>query len=650
MRLLHFSMMTLWSLAAAASAHAEAGGTIDPALSPRNASYIIDAKLDITSRTITGSEVILWRNITTKPATELQFHLYWNAWRDDHSTWLRETKLGSRRTVPMVRPDERARIDVTSLGVRGNARADLTTVMRFIAPDDGNADDRTVLAARLPQPVAPGASLTIELTWTAHVPRTFARTGVIGNYFFIAQWFPKLGVLQDEGWNCHQFHSGTEFFSDYGSYDVRMTVPARWVLGATGVERERHDNANGTTTHRYYQDDVHDFVWTTSPDYVERRARFEHASLPPVDMRLLIQPEHTSQIARHFEATRAALKYYGEWYGAYPYGHITIIDPAYQSGAGGMEYPTLFTAGTRWLAPDHVDDPEDVAVHEAGHQFFYGIVGSNEFEDAWMDEGINTFSEARVMGTWASPTYVSQRYFGGFIPYVFKDIVADREIVWNRFAGYRRNPKGDPQSMTSFRYYPATGGVITYNKTALWLNTMERWLGWPTVQKTMSTYFSRWKFRHPKPQDFFDTASEVSGRDLTGYFDQVYRSSNVFDYGIQELRSDKDGDRYRTLVVARRYGEAIFPIDVRVTFTEGRKVVEHWDGKDRWHLYTYDFPQRAVTAQADPDHVLLLDVNLTNNSRALTPLDKFGPKAATKWSLKWMVWLQDCLLTWSVFV
>jgi len=166
-------------------------GTIDPALSPRNASYIIDAKLDITSRTITGSEVILWRNITTKPATELQFHLYWNAWRDDHSTWLRETKLGSRRTVPVVRPDERARIDVTSLGVRGNARADLTTVMRFIAPDDGNADDRTVLAARLPQAVAPGASLTIELTWTAHVPRTFARTGVIGNYFSSRSGFPS---------------------------------------------------------------------------------------------------------------------------------------------------------------------------------------------------------------------------------------------------------------------------------------------------------------------------------------------------------------------------------------------------------------------------------------------------------------------------
>jgi len=643
-------MMALASLTAAATSRAEVTGAIDPPLSPRNASYVIDATLDPSSRIITGSEVILWRNITTKPATELQFHLYWNAWRDDRSTWLREAKLGSRRAVPIVSPDERARIDVTALGVRGNARADLTTVMRFIAPDDGNANDRTVLAARLPQSVPPGGSITIELSWTAHVPRTFARTGVIGNYYFIAQWFPKLGVLQDGGWNCHQFHNGTEFFSDYGSYDVRMTVPTGWILGATGVERERRDNGNRTTTHRYHQDDVHDFVWTTSPDYIERHERFEHPVLPPVDLRLLIQPEHAGQADRHFAATRAALKNYGEWFGAYPYGHLTIIDPAYQSGAGGMEYPTLFTAGSRFFAPEHVGDPEDVSIHEAGHQFWYGIVGTNEFEDAWMDEGINTFSEARVMGTWAAPTYFSQRYFGGFLPYVFTDIVADRENVWNRLAGYRRTPKDDVQSTPTYRYYPASGGAITYNKTALWLNTMERSLGWPVVQRIMSTYFSRWKFKHPKPQDFFDVANEVSGRNLNGYFDQVYRSSNVFDYGIQDLRSDKDGDKYRTLAVVRRYGEAIFPIDVRVTFADGSHVVEHWDGVERWHLYTYERAQAAVSAEADPDHVLLLDVNRTNNSRTLSPLDAAGPQAATKWSLKWMVWLQDHLLSWSMLV
>jgi hypothetical protein len=264
-----------------------------------------------------------------------------------------------------------------------------------------------------------------------------------------------------------------------------------------------------------------------------------------------------------------------------------------------------------------------------------------------MDEGINTFGEARVMDAWGVTRYF-QRYFGGFVPFVFKDIRLDRERVWNRFAGYRRAATTDRQSTPSYQYYPGPGGVITYNKTALWLNTMERWLGWPTVQRTLSTFFVRWQFKHPKPEDFFSVANEVAGRDLGWYFDEVYRGSSTFDYGIQELRSTADGaGRFRTEVVARRYGDATFPIEVRTTFDDGEQVSEQWDGRERWRLYVYERAAKARTAEADPGRVLLLDVNETNNSRTLQPK---GPAAATKWSLKWMVWLQDCLLSWSVFV
>jgi Peptidase family M1 domain len=650
MRFLRLSAAVSAILASGSLVHAQSTGQMTPPRSPRNASYSIDVRLDPASRTITASEIITWRNVTTKPVDDLRFHLYWNAWRDGRSSWQRERSL-ARVAARVSQPGDFSRLDVSAVRlIGGGPPVDLTGTLRFIAPDDDNADDRTVLQASLPQPATPGSTLTIEVVWTAHVPRTFARTGAVGNFFFIAQWFPKLGVLQEDGWNCHQFHSNTEFFSDYGVYDVRLTVPKAWLVGATGVVRDRRDNPDGTATHRYYQEDVHDFAWTTSPDSLERTARFEHPTLPTVEMRLLLRPDHASQANRHFEATRAALKYYGEWFGAYPYGHITIVDPAFQSGAGGMEYPTLFTAGTRWFAPEHSDDPEDVVIHEAGHQFFYGIVGSNEFEDAWMDEGLNTFGEGRALMAWYSPMYLQQRYFGNFIPYVFKDIRLDREIYWNRFTGYRRNPKIDPQSTPSYRYYPGLGTQTTYNKTALWLNTLERSLGWPVVQRILSTYFARWQFKHPKPDDFFAIANEAAGRDLSPFFDQVYRSSNVFDYGIQELRSDREGDNYRTTVVVRRYGEAIFPIDVRVTFADGQHVVEHWDGRDRWHMYTYVRPERAVTAEADPERVLLLDVNVTNNARALGARGELGTKAATKWSLKWMIWLQDCLLSWSVFV
>jgi peptidase M1-like protein len=635
------------ALAGTATVSAQPGrtGALTPPLSPRNANYTIAARLDPATRTITGSETITWRNIATVAATELQFHLYWNAWKDTRSTFMRERALGgsSGRDRPPT-ADEWARIDVTTIKVGGDDR---TATKRFIAPDDDNPDDQTAMAVRLAQPIVPGGTATIDVEWSAHVPRPFARTGAIGNFFFIAQWFPKLGVLQDEGWNCHQFHSSTEFFSDFGVYDVSLTVPGEWPLGATGVEVRRYANTDGTATYRYYQEDVHDFAWTTSPDYLERTARFEHPQLPAVEMRLLLQREHAAQAERHFDATRTTLRYYGEWFGPYPYGHITIIDPAYQSGAGGMEYPTLFTAGTRWLAPARVTTPEGVTVHEAGHQFWYGMVANNEFEDAWMDEGLNTYSTARAVAQVYDPNYLALRYFGGFVPWVFRDIALSRETEGNRLAGYRRDAKSDMPSTPSFRYFPSTGGSITYNKTALWLNTMERWVGWPAMQRILSRHFERWRFKHPKPDDFFAVVNEVGGRDFGGFFDQVYRSSNVFDYGVQDLKSEREGGLYHTALVVRRYGEAIFPVDVTVRFRNGERVTERWEGADRSRLYTYDRPSQALSAEVDPDRVLLLDIAPTNNSKTLEPQ---GDRAATKWSLKWMVWLQDCLLSWAALV
>lgn len=632
-------------------------------LSPRNASYRITARLDPATRGISGRSLITWRNISNAPAASLRFHLYYNAWRNSRSSWMQERLLAS--TTPVAsRPDaDWGSIDVTTMHVvRSGTSADVFPNLRFIAPDDGNTEDRTVVEAPLDSPVLPGETIEIDVSWTARVPRTFARTGVIGNFYFVAQWFPKIGVFEDTGWNCHQFHSATEFFADFGTYDVSLDLPSGWILGATGREVAR-SQTGGRTTYHYYQDDVHDFAWTASPDYVERRARFEHPSLPAVDMRLLLQPEHLSQAERHFEATRAALKYYGEWWGPYPYGHVTIVDPAWQSGAGGMEYPTLFTAGTRWLAPERATQPESVTVHEAGHQFLYGIVATNEVEHAWMDEGFNSYTQARVMDEAFYPHYYAKRYFGGFVPWVFRDLPLTRDVDGDRMAAFRPVAGHDDQSTPTWRYWPGSASAITYNKTALWLHTLERMIGWETLQRILSTYFARFAFQHPKPADFFAVANEVSGQDLTWFFDQVHRSSNVFDYAVDVLRvdspatehgapQDSRGTRieqvtYRTTVVVRRLREGIFPVTVRVRFENGEEQRWQWDGRERWKRFDVEKPVRGISADVDPDRVLLLDVNRTNNSQTLRPSAR---RAATKWSLVWLIWLQDHLLTYGFFV
>lgn len=637
-------------------------------LSPRNANYRITAGLDPGARTITGDETITWRNTSGRAATTLQFHLYYNAWRNTESSWMRGRILGGNTALASRPADDWGWTALSKMRVhRDGATSDVFPLLRFIAPDDGNPEDRTVVEAPLASPVQPGETIDIEIGWTSRVPRTFARTGAIGDFYFVAQWFPKIGVLEDTGWKCHQFHSTTEFYADFGVYDVQLDVPKGWIVGATGRETARADIAADRTLHTYRQEDVHDFAWTTSPDYIEKRARFEHTTLPPVDIRLLLQPEHEGQAERHFAATRAALRYYGEWYGPYPYGHITVVDPAWQSGAGGMEYPTLFTSGTRLIAPDRASQPESVTVHEAGHQFWYGIVATNEVEHAWLDEGLNTYSTARVMEEVFYPNYYAKRYFGDFIPWTFDDLALTRDVDGNRMPAYRAVATSDDQSTPTWRYWPGSASAITYNKTALWLHTLERMLGWDTVQRILSTYFQRYAFKHPTPRDFFSVANEVSGQDLTWFFDQVHRSSNVFDYAVDVLRStpatargffgDAGGEGFetargtdggfRTTVVVRRLGEGIFPVDVRVQFENGEEQRWRWDGRDRWKAFESEKPVRAVSAQVDPDRVLLLDVNVTNNSVSLAPS---GPAAARKWSLAWMIWLQDHLLTYGFFI
>jgi hypothetical protein len=654
--------------ASVAAISRQADTPVPGGLSARNANYDIDVRLDHATRTLTGTEIIRWRNIGLAATNSLRLHLYWNGWRHTATTWMREDTLPGGDYLDRAGEDW-SYIDVLTLALAnrdGSAGLDLMPAFTFVQPDDANPDDNTLASVALPAAIPPGGEVALRVTFKARVPRTFSRTGAIGNYYFIAHWFPKIAVFEEGKWIAHQFHANTEFFSDYGRYDVRMTVPRGWVVGATGLEQSRTDNADGTTTHRYVQDDVHDFTWTTSPDYVEHRQTFQHAGLPPVDMRLLMQPEHRGQEDRHFAATSAALKYYGEWFGPYPYDHVTVIDPAYQSGAGGMEYPTIFTAGTRWLAPRLSNSPEAVTVHEAGHQFWYGMVGNNEFEHGWIDEGLNTFSEERVQSIAFQPNYRVERFFGGFVPWQFRDIPLNRATDGNGLNGYRPAAESDEPSKPTFRYWPGTHAQITYSKTALWLHTLERLLGWDTLQRIMTKFFERWKFRHPRPDDFFAVAYEISGQDLTWFFDQVYRSSNVFDYGVLRVHTSAVSRRgyddskpepkfqertepgvFRTTVVVRRFGEAFFPVDVLTIFQNGEHIREKWDGRERWRAYTYDRTSRAVSVQVDPERVLLLDVNYTNNSWAHEPQ---GDRAAQKWSLAWMVWLQDLLLTWSFFV
>lgn len=638
------------------------------------ADYRLAAKLDEASRRITGSGEITWTNETTVATSELRLHLYWNAWRNDRSTWMLANRSRDDGGDP-PRESDWGWIEIDQLRLAGT-EAELPR--RYESPDDGNPHDRTVLVVPLATPVAPGASVRLDVAFRSQVPRPFARTGVRGDYYFIAHWFPKFGVFEGErGWNCHQFHAATEFYGDYGRYDIALTLPERFIVGATGREVETKPNGDGTLTHRFVQDDVHGFTWTASPDFRIATDRFAEPPLPAVDLRLLYQPEHEGQVARHFDATKAALRTYGTWYGPYPYGHLTIVDPAWESDSGGMEYPTLFTSGTRRFNPFGGGSPEGVTIHEAGHQFWYGLVGNNEVEHAWLDEGLNTFSTERAAVETYGPDLHVERYLKApgtewrpFLPWLFRDLPTDRREM-SGMGRYRQNAARDVPATPTFQYDPKTASSITYSKTALWLLTLERHLGWDTLREILSTFFARGRLRHPEPADFFAVANEVSERrgsgDLTWFFDQVHYGSALFDYGVDRFSSqpaepegmvDTAGEltftarpsepaSFRHEVVVRRYGDGIFPVDVLLVFADGTTHRERWDGRARWTSFVREGPSKLERVVVDPDEVLALDLDRTNNSRLAKPASKL---AAVKWASKWMLWLQDRLQAFASFV
>jgi hypothetical protein len=644
-------------------------------LSPDVASYDIDVTLDPAARTLTGTEVITWQNTGQIPAYSVRLHMYWNAFRNTNSTWLKQRQLSGSNPFATAAEGDFGYSTVSAIAFinADGTETDMMPRFRYISPDDQNRDDRSLAAADLPTAVEPGESMRMRVAWTSRFPRNFDRTGQIGNYFFAVHWFPKLGAFDQAGWVARQFFANTEFFADFGRYDVRITVPSGWTVGATGVEQSRAD-ANGHTTHRYIQDDVHDFAWAASPDFVERAQRFEHAGLPAVNMRLLLQPEHEHLADRHFAAGAATLRYYGEWFGPYPYSQLTIIDPPFQSDSGGMEYPTLFTGGTRWLSPRQSNDPEYVVIHEAGHQWWQGMVANNEILHAWLDEGINEYLDSRLQSIAFQPNYLVQRFFGDFIPWQYRDIPLKRATDTNWMNSFRRAETRDSLATPTYILWPGTHQAFSYHKAALMLHTLERFHSWEVMQRVLKTFFEQWQFKHPTPDDFFAVLNDITKQDHKPLLDQVYYGSETFDYAIERLTSDHIAWRglndsaasatatasqglsyeeqtldklYRTTVVARRIGGGRFPVDVLVTFSDGHQERERWDGQARWQTFSFDRPARAVSAQIDPERVLLLDTNFTNNSRTLEPA---ADRAATRWSLRWMIWLQDLLMTCAFLV
>ncbi len=590
--------------------------------------YVLDAVLDEDRHAIRGQAQITWRNPDSVPVDTLQFHLYLNAFRSSRSTFMRESGGRHRGFVSGGTPGG---IDVERLSVLArDGQVDLTDRLVYFQPDDRNTDDSTVAYVRLPTPVMPGAEVRVSAHFLARLPEIVARTGYKekpdGSLFFmVAQWFPKLGVYEVPGqryvpedaprgrWNTHQFHANSEFYADFGTYEVTIDVPAAFVVGATGVRMERREQGARKRL-RYFAQDVHDFAWTASPAFIALEDVWEHVTL-----RLLLQPEHRGQARRHFRAAKAALAAFDDILGPYPYTELTLVDGL--GGANGMEYPMLITCGTTYGMPAWVRLPEVVTVHEFGHQYFYGLLASNEFEEAWLDEGMTSYFEAKIMDTAYGPGSLMA------IPGLRLD-----DAVMHRLNYTKPEPSRAVLQTNSWQYASgADYGMASYSKAATVLRTLEGYLGWPITRDVFRTYFDRWRYRHPTARDFQIVAEEVSGEDLDWFFSQYVFGSSVVDYAVDAIEAGTEG---RARVRLGRLGDGVFPQTVRVRFADGGMEDFLWDGYAAEHVLEFERPVAEVFL--DPENEVWLDANRLNNRLRSGGSDSFELKAWTTLA----VWIQ----------
>ena len=335
-----------------------------------------------------------------------------------------------------------------------------------------------------------------------------------------------------------------------------------------------------------------------------------------------------------------------------PYSTITIIDPPTTSSSKDMEYPGLITIGTNYIYKQNELSPENTIVHEFIHQYWYGMVANNEFEEAWLDEGITTYYTAKFLeAQFDDPT----RYIriGGGVPLRAFSIITYDEFPIVAFMGgvrippfmkakqgYLQNPLVDPIYKKGWLYQDRSTYMIgSYYKPALMLKTLEGYLGEETMKRIMIDFFQSNQYKHPNTYDFIKVVEKHVGKDMSWFFSQVLFGTEILDYSITDISSSNMESGYRVDIIITRLGGVKFPVEIKLTLENGDSFKDYWDGNEKWIRKTYFTKSPAIGAQIDPENKIALDVNSSNNNR----LAQYELSPFLRWVTQWLFWMQSFL-------
>ncbi len=624
--------------------------------------YVIDARLDADKHQVTGTVRIVWRNTSATPVDHLPLHLYMNAFRADDTAWMLEAR-GSHRGARQGKDGLWGFVDLKGARLLGRGEvADFKQLEGVRGPVTDlpwkEEADPSLATVTLASPVRPGESVVVELEFLTQLPEVFARTGYAGDFHMLGQWYPKLGVLGPDGrWQAHVFTLNAEFYADFGDYEVHLDVPEAMVVGATGILVAADPPAEGRKRLHYRAEMVHDFAWAADPAFIELGANWKDLRI-----RQLIHPDRAADASRHLEALVATLESMEARFGPYPWSTITVIHPPDDaSGAQGMEYPTLFTTSEiirfpLWVRMFGVEEQMSgvfTTIHEFGHQYFQGLLASDEAAQPWLDEGLNTTSNMLVLADWrGDDAWLARVGRHGFGIDDFLRGSLDREAAL------------DPVDAPAETYRAITGsyGDTVYRKTGALMLTLRRLVGPARFDPAFKAYALAWRFRHPTGGDLVKTLREQLGEvvtlegetldgqpvrlDIGDYFEQALHTVHEADFGLHLVKNrrrsgdagwhrDEHGalvlreppedrelpasqlpdEQVEAIVVVQRVGEFRVPVELEVEFTDDSTERRLWDGQGRYQIFSWP-GRRLRSARLDPDSKLLLEGRRLDNHRA----------------------------------
>lgn len=487
----------------------------------------------------------------------------------------------------------------------------------------------TILRSDLDKPLAPGDSLIIKMEWTLVVGKMFERAGYLEDQFNMAQWYPKMVVYDEKGWHPDPFHAEGEFYGEFGTFDVTIDVPQRYIIGATGIvvdgnpgwEAVRIDTSenweewesnhplpefDSTDTSRrivtFHAENVHDFAWVASPQFV-----YEYGQWGGIDLHVLYNRRNGAAWHREvMKRTIRSMAWLSNRFGHYPWPQFTVTD---RLRGGGMEYPMLVMDGS---------DRESLIVHEMGHNWFYGLFGNNELDEAWLDEGFTTFQTRWYMEHYYPPAgrdFTRSRYNQPHRLRYWKYHSLSEDDQWDVIE-LMTSGSDEPVSRKAYLYKSvsvANGNV--YRKASIMLDELRYVLGDSLFLAGMQTYYDRWHLKHVNEDRFIASMEAVTGEDLDWFFDPWLHDVRLLDFAVKSWSHRKvaNGD-YEVTLVLKQKGERFLPLDIETRLADGSRVRQRWTDHPWRYSDTlfYFVPQKPLDVVLDPD-IRTVDVDRRNN-------------------------------------